>query len=91
MSLEVITLLQFNYERGQIEQTKIKQGLLEYINLYFNDFKLLERETLFVVIGKKNLLWTHYKLIRIRYNRGKAPEDIGCRQEENISRSKQGR
>jgi hypothetical protein len=49
-----------------------------------------ERGSIFVLTGKKKRLWTlpPSKVIWIRYNRGRPPEDLGYRQKRKIKKTK---
>jgi hypothetical protein len=45
------------------------------------------RGSVFVLTEKKKRLWTSSKVIRIRFDRGRPPKDLDCRQEKKKSNS----
>ena len=46
------------------------------------DMLFLERGSVFVLTGKEKRLWTPSRVIWIRYDRGRPPEDLGYGKEK---------
>lgn len=83
-------VLQILYERGQNKADLDRKGsvkldqsiLLMTSDCQTKDMLCWERGSRFVLIGEKTGHWTPSKLIRIRFDRGRLPGDLDCRQEE---------
>jgi hypothetical protein len=68
----MVMILEILWERGQA--TKLSQSISLMISGYWTkDMVFWERGSVFVLIRKKEGLWTPSRVIWIRYDRGRLP------------------
>ena len=83
MVLSLVVILKFLWERGQAIPLMIS-------SYWTSDMLFWERGSVFVLTGKEKRLWTLSRVIWIRYDRGRPPEDLGYRQERKIQEDQTG-
>jgi hypothetical protein len=63
-----MVILEFLYERDQVKHLMIS-------GYWIKDMLLWEKGSALVLTGKENRLWTPSRVIWIRYDRGRPPEE----------------
>lgn len=71
------------------EAAKVNQSILLMVSSCWIKEKIFwERGSIFVLTEKKKRILTSSKVIRIRFGRGRTPEDLGYRQEKEMKKNK---
>lgn len=88
----MVTILKILWEGGQNrtglkreETGRLNQSIpLMISGCWIKDMLFWERGSVFVLMGKKKRLWTPSRVIWIRCDGGRPPEDLDYRQERKI-------